>query len=329
MLQLSLVFLALVAVCAQASPIFQKRIAQTIADSTTQWEAACLAANGGQQCNPLSITAFTTLLAAAGACDQQNAADSMIDLAKQLNSQPMIIATQIFVQQPRNTPNSQAVPYCQQAPKNAELNGLFQCQFQGANLQTFVGGLSVGSAGTIPFGKTAPLNPPGSCPANPNGPIAAGTQLSAITSNPNAPDGSGAPASALAAPTASPAAAPSASSAPPPNPPPTSAAANTPAASPVTSSGFALSNGKAAQQLNAQFSTLTATSPCTAGENACVGGGFAQCVNGAFVTQSCAATLTCVALPLVNSAGTSITCTTTADAVTRINATGASGGLTG
>jgi hypothetical protein len=39
--------------------------------------------------------------------------------------------------------------------------------------------------------------------------------------------------------------------------------------------------------------------------------------------------LTCAALPLVNSPGTSITCTTEAEAVTRIQATGASGGLTG
>ena len=63
-----------------------------------------LAAGGADQCNPLSITAFTTLLAAAGPCDQQNAGDQMIDLAKTLNNDAdMIKFTQIFVQQPRNT----------------------------------------------------------------------------------------------------------------------------------------------------------------------------------------------------------------------------------
>ena len=83
---------------------FPKRIDQVIADSTSQWEKACIAAGGGQQCNPLSVAAFTTLLAAAGNCDQQNAADNMVDLAKSLNNDPaMIRFAQIFVQQPRNT----------------------------------------------------------------------------------------------------------------------------------------------------------------------------------------------------------------------------------
>ena len=44
-----------------------------------------------------------TLLAAGGNCDQQNAADAMVDLAKQLdNNADMIRLAQIFVQQPRN-----------------------------------------------------------------------------------------------------------------------------------------------------------------------------------------------------------------------------------
>jgi hypothetical protein len=63
-----------------------------------------LAAGGGLNCNPLSVTAFTTLLAAAGPCEQQDAADSMIQLAQSLNNDPeMIKLTQIFIQQPRNT----------------------------------------------------------------------------------------------------------------------------------------------------------------------------------------------------------------------------------
>jgi hypothetical protein len=50
------------------------------------------------------VTAFSTLLAAAGPCEQQNAADQMIDLAKQLNDDAqMIKLAQIFRQQPRNT----------------------------------------------------------------------------------------------------------------------------------------------------------------------------------------------------------------------------------
>lgn len=105
------------------------------------------------------------------------------------------------------------------------------------------------------------------------------------------------------------------------------------AATPVTeisaTSVFTLQNGKDAQILNAKFATLTANSPCESGDQACIGNGFAQCVNGSFVVSQCSATLVCVALPLVNSPGTSIACTTTTDAVARIAATGATGGITG
>ncbi|KAI0825600.1 hypothetical protein BC629DRAFT_9551 [Irpex lacteus] len=168
-----------------AAPTFHKRIAQTISASTQKWEASCLAAGGADKCNPLSIKAFSTLLAAAGPCEQQDAADEMIDLAKTLNNNTdMINFTQIFVQQPRNSPNSVAIPYCQNAPRNVELNGLYQCQFQGSDQTTFAGNLKLGANGTIPFGMTSALSPAGSCPANPSGPIADGTQLVDQVSSP-------------------------------------------------------------------------------------------------------------------------------------------------
>ena len=65
-----------------------------------------------------------------------------------------------------------------------------------------------------------------------------------------------------------------------------------------------IENGKDALALNAKFATLTASSSCTDGENACVGSGFAQCVGGKFVITQCAGGLTCAALPLVNKRGT-------------------------
>lgn len=143
-----------------------------------------LAAGGADKCNPISITAFTTLLAAAGPCDQQNAGDQMIDLAKTLNNDAdMIKFTQIFVQQPRNSPDSFSIPYCQQAPKNEELKGLFQCQFQGVKPE-FVGNLQPGAQGTVPFGLSSPVNPAGSCPAHTSGGIADGSQLVDITQDP-------------------------------------------------------------------------------------------------------------------------------------------------
>ncbi|KAI0793331.1 hypothetical protein C8Q75DRAFT_556435 [Abortiporus biennis] len=86
-----------------------------------------------------------------------------------------------------------------------------------------------------------------------------------------------------------------------------------------------LSNGQDAIALNQKFKTLSATSKCTSGENACVNSQFAQCVNGKFVLTKCNGGLICAALPLVNSRGTSVTCTTQADVNARIAATGAKG----
>ena len=113
----------------------------------------------------------------------------MIDLAKTLNNDPdMIKFTQIFVQQARNSPDSVSEPYCDQPPRNAELNGLFQCQFKGVNPTKFVGGAAVGDPNTIPFALNGqPVNPPGSCPAHPEGPIPDGSQLVDITQDPGVP----------------------------------------------------------------------------------------------------------------------------------------------
>ena len=44
-----------------------------------------------------------------------------------------------------------------------------------------------------------------------------------------------------------------------------------------------LENGKAAQKLNAQFSSMNPNSPCKTGDMACIAGGFSQCVSGKYV----------------------------------------------
>ncbi|KAJ7606102.1 hypothetical protein DFH06DRAFT_1348196 [Mycena polygramma] len=349
-----------------AAPLaLDKRIQQTIADSTAKWEQACLAAGGGEKCNPLSVTAFTTLLAAAGPCEQQNAGDAMIQLAQTLNNDPeMIKLTQIFVQQPRNTPNSVSIPYCQTAPTSPLLSGLFQCQFQGASPSTFVGGLSVGAPGTVPFGLTS-LSPLGSCKANPSGPIADGSQLVDLTQDPGvaASSSSTTPENPSAGVTSSTVEASStvvasstveassvavstveasstvlassiveasstldASSTVAAPPAATTSAAG---ASPSSTSDFHLQNGLDAQKLNAQFQSLTANSSCTEGEQACVGTSFAQCVSGSFALTPCASGTVCAALPLVNKAGTSIACDVPSDVEARISATGATGGVNG
>jgi len=85
----------------------------------------------------------------------------------------------------------------------------------------------------------------------------------------------------------------------------------------------AKANGALAIAENEKFKGLTPDSACKDGENACVNAGFAQCVGGKFIVQPCAGGTICASLPLVNAAGTSITCTTQADLDARIAATGA------
>ncbi|KNZ52898.1 hypothetical protein VP01_3404g1 [Puccinia sorghi] len=90
-----------------------------------------------------------------------------------------------------------------------------------------------------------------------------------------------------------------------------------------------LENGKAAQKLNAQFSTMDPNSSCKTGDMACISGGFSQCVAGKFVGGPCAQGLKCFALPLLLKKGTTLGCDTEADATSRISNTGATGGLAG
>ncbi|CAE6410966.1 unnamed protein product [Rhizoctonia solani] len=339
---------ALLAVSASALPL-HKRIAQTTIDAVKPWEAACNKAGGGAQCNNIAVTAAGNLLAAPPACAQQDSADAMITLAKSLNNDAeMIRLAQIFRQQPRNAPDSLASLYCQTAPKNAELNGLFQCQFAGVKQDTFTGNVKAGGAGTVPLGGTAP-NPAGSCPANPKGPVADGQQLNQLVQDPGSgtsgnigggngngndndtsvPDNGNGSGTVTVTRTQIKTVTVTAGGA---DATPTATLINdagTPAVTADAAKPFLLQNGKDAQKLNNSFQSLNDNSSCNDGEQACVGDGFAQCVGGKFQVTACSGGLQCFALPLVNKAGTSITCDTEADAAARIAATGATGGVRG
>ncbi|KAJ3802588.1 hypothetical protein GGU11DRAFT_862963 [Lentinula aff. detonsa] len=95
-------------------------------------------------------------------------------------------------------------------------------------------------------------------------------------------------------------------------------------ARPMRRDATALKNGQDAITLNECYSSLTAASSCTIGDNACVTGKFAQCVNGKFVLQSCATGTICAAIPLDSpNTGTLTTCTTQSDLDSRLAATGA------
>ncbi|KAF8889440.1 hypothetical protein CPB84DRAFT_1683958 [Gymnopilus junonius] len=166
----------------EAIPVqLQRRIDQIISQATQPWQQACENAGGSANaCSNVAVPAFTSLLEQGGVCDQQNAADNMIDLAKQLGNDPdMIRLAQIFVQQPRNSPDSAQIPYCQVPPKNAELDGLFHCQFSGSDFTKFSGD----QTGNVPLGLTS-LNPAGSCPAHPDGPVPDSVQLNTLVQNP-------------------------------------------------------------------------------------------------------------------------------------------------
>ncbi|CAI2178247.1 10190_t:CDS:1 [Funneliformis geosporum] len=77
-------------------------------------------------------------------------------------------------------------------------------------------------------------------------------------------------------------------------------------------------NALDAKASNKKFKKLTPDSPCTTNEVACINGKFAKCDQSKFVLFECGPTLSCFALPLVNSRGTSVTCDTTSDAKQRI-----------
>ncbi|KAG0150807.1 hypothetical protein CROQUDRAFT_87646 [Cronartium quercuum f. sp. fusiforme G11] len=90
-----------------------------------------------------------------------------------------------------------------------------------------------------------------------------------------------------------------------------------------------LKNGQLAQSLNAKYAGMSLDTPCQVGDNACIQGGFAQCVAGKYVQTGCAPPTSCFELPLLLKAGTVPGCTTSADAASRISNTGAKGGVKG
>ncbi|KAF8750962.1 hypothetical protein RHS01_09028 [Rhizoctonia solani] len=182
---------------------------------------------------------------------QQDSADAMITLAKSLdNDAEMIRLAQIFRQQPRNSPDSLASLYCQTAPKNKELEGLFQCQFAGVKQDTFTGNIKAGAAGTIPLGGNAP-NPAGSCPANPDGPVDDGQQLNKLVQSPGLSGNGNGDGSSTVTVTRTQLLPPSPSRG---EPAPTGGTSITDAFTPVVTADaakpFLLQNGKDAQELN-------------------------------------------------------------------------------
>ncbi|KAI0342963.1 hypothetical protein BDW22DRAFT_1393621 [Trametopsis cervina] len=307
-----------------------RRISEITEDAMLKWKPACFAAAGANHdaCNQFSVRGITSLLAQAKPCDQQNTADDILDFAKTLkNGSDLIKFTQIFAQQPRLTPEALSVPYCQSPPRNPELNGIYQCQFQSSKPGTFFGGVSVGSNGTIPLGLTSPVTPPGSCPAYPAGPIPDGSQLVGLVDQPFAVNSANTT-------TATSAVSSSSTNLTIGSPGQGQALSSTATSASATSTiisnnGYILQNGLDAQALNAQFSTLTPTSPCQDNQQACVNNRLAECRDGKFILTKCEAGAECFVLPISDAPGTFVACTTSHNALSRIQATGAQGGVDG
>ncbi|KAL5486066.1 hypothetical protein ACEPAI_7110 [Sanghuangporus weigelae] len=112
-----------------------RRFGQQNPDVLTRLGSAC----DGSVCGVLAGQGPSTLLAAAGECTQQDLADDIIDAAQQFDDTTkanMIALAVEFRQVEKNTPpdfttnpptNRNSV-FCQQSPRNAELNGLVQAQ---------------------------------------------------------------------------------------------------------------------------------------------------------------------------------------------------------
>lgn len=157
--------------------------AEVFTESMGPWLTECQNQSGGQYCVELAYYGVQALGATAPVCDQQAVADSMLNFTKSLPNQAQLLhLTRIYAQQPRSSPDGRAVLYCQQAPINTELSGLYHCQSADYDLTRFTGGIAVGARGTVPFGLTSAVTPPGSCPDH-SGPVPSGAYLQDPSSN--------------------------------------------------------------------------------------------------------------------------------------------------
>jgi len=148
-----------------------KRIAQEDLPAVAQsWQDLCVKSGGdivtGAPCVKLAgQDGITALLGAADPCAQQDNADAMIDFAKSkgvTNKQALIKNAIAYRKHPRNALNlggvTPSTPFCQKAPKNAELDGVFNGQLDGVNPGLFGSPnfpvVPFGDPASCPFGQT-------------------------------------------------------------------------------------------------------------------------------------------------------------------------------
>lgn len=123
-----------------------KRIAQTDLPAVAEsWQKLCEASGGDIATNTPCVTlagvnGINALLANADPCAQQDNADAMVDFAKSkgvTNKDALIANAKAYLAHPRNALNINGVtpstPFCQSAPKNAELKSVVHKQLDGVN----------------------------------------------------------------------------------------------------------------------------------------------------------------------------------------------------
>jgi hypothetical protein len=129
-----------------------RRIAQDDLQALAQkWQDLCLNSGGdievGDPCVKLTgKDGITSLLANADPCAQQDNADAMVTFAKSpniTNKDALITNAREYRTHARNAvqigDEIPSTPFCQKAPKNEELNDLFNAQLDGVNPGLFGG----------------------------------------------------------------------------------------------------------------------------------------------------------------------------------------------
>ncbi|KAI0672978.1 hypothetical protein C8Q78DRAFT_970218 [Trametes maxima] len=156
---------------AAASATLTRRIAQDDLPAVAQsWQDLCLVSGGdiftNEPCVQLAgVNGINALLADADPCAQQDNADAMIDFAKSpgvTNADALIANAIAYRRHPRNAFSIGGVvpstPFCQRAPRNAELANVTNAQLDGVNAGIFgninLGLLAFGADGTCPFGQS-------------------------------------------------------------------------------------------------------------------------------------------------------------------------------
>ncbi|KAL2917186.1 hypothetical protein HK105_203250 [Polyrhizophydium stewartii] len=269
--------------------------------------------NAGE-CPTAAGAAISTVLAAASACAQQDAADGFIDLANKgvtdtAKKARFIVLAQQFRAHERNSVPNPCSPICDRPPKNKQLLGIIQAQDPACKAIPALPAAQAQAIAANPAQVKANLAAVGQKAVN-SGQTATGSGDAGSTTTTDSTD---------------------------------STATTTRTGSKrkgkkgkgkgkgkknkdekgkgnkdkVNNGQFAFrcQNGKDAQA--AKLRALGGS--CTEGENVCLTNGqFGQCVGGKLVGTACAGGLSCQVLPLRNKSGTSVTCSTAADRTARI-----------